>query len=69
MAAAARVEQFLNRKGLSFELMPVSEDPRGGLEAAVLGFEPCQRRAVEDPQVVKGGAPIKATKHDNLVPN
>lgn len=37
MAAAARVEQFLNRKGLSFELMPVSEDPRGGLEAAVLG--------------------------------
>ena len=37
MAAAARVEQFLNRKGLAFELVPVSEDPRGGLDAAVLG--------------------------------
>ncbi|WP_328185413.1 HDOD domain-containing protein [Marinobacter sp. OP 3.4] len=37
MAAAARVEQFLNRKGLAFELVTVSEDPRGGLEAAVLG--------------------------------
>lgn len=37
MAAAARVEQFLNRKGLAFELVSVSSDPRGGLEAAVVG--------------------------------
>ena len=52
MAAAARVEQFLNRKGLSFELVPVSEDPRGGLDGVVLGD------AVDRRQVIRSTALI-----------
>ncbi len=51
MAAAARVEQFLSRKDLGsdrqpgFKLIPITADPRGGLEAAVLAA-PVDRRQV-----------------------
>ncbi|SFR75231.1 HD-like signal output (HDOD) domain, no enzymatic activity [Marinobacter daqiaonensis] len=52
MAAAARVEQYLNRKGLAFELVPVTPSSRGGLESAVLGA------AVDRRQVIRSTALI-----------
>lgn len=46
MAAAARVEQYLNRKAIAHELMPVTTDPCGGLDAAVLGADVSRRQVI-----------------------
>ncbi|MFW5823764.1 MAG: HDOD domain-containing protein [Marinobacter sp.] len=52
MAAAARVEQYLNRKGLAYELVPVTADPRGGLEAAVLGDTVDRRQVIRSTALI-----------------
>lgn len=52
MAAAARVEQYLNRKGLNYELVPVTADPRGGLDAAVLGDTVDRRQVIRSTALI-----------------
>lgn len=52
MAAAARVEQYLNRKGIAHDLIPITADPRGGLDAAVLGADVERRHVIRSTALI-----------------